>query len=232
IIVAREEVGELELRLAIREIRLDLQRVEIDAQLIAPAHEGLAAVARRHRHAGDVGAEAQPIVGEHAEAAVELADDRLLAEPPEAADPLIEIVPDEQRAFLPARISPRLVRAIGRNVEDHVVEVAGHGAAHGRLFPRRLGHRAEKWVPVFRKSDAPTKNESGARDFQIPHAALDAYRIEQPGRGRVAIGNRRDAASLNEPLIGWLHERMPEADDIAITAVSTPKEGASSETWM
>jgi len=48
----------------------------------------------------------------------------------------------------------------------------------------------------------------------------------------VAIGNKRDAASLNQPLIGWLHEHMPEADEIAITAVSTPKEGASSETWM
>ena len=48
----------------------------------------------------------------------------------------------------------------------------------------------------------------------------------------MAIGNKRDAASLEEPLLGWLHERMPEAENIAITAVSTPKEGASSETWM
>ena len=48
----------------------------------------------------------------------------------------------------------------------------------------------------------------------------------------MAIGNRRDADSLRAPLLGWLHERMPEAEDIAIAAVSTPKEGASSETWM
>ena len=48
----------------------------------------------------------------------------------------------------------------------------------------------------------------------------------------MAIGNRRDAESLREPLVGWLRERMPEAREIAVLAVSSPKEGASSETWM
>jgi hypothetical protein len=48
----------------------------------------------------------------------------------------------------------------------------------------------------------------------------------------VAVGNNREPAALRAPLTGWLHQRLPEADDIAIGDISTPKEGASSETWM
>jgi aminoglycoside phosphotransferase (APT) family kinase protein len=48
----------------------------------------------------------------------------------------------------------------------------------------------------------------------------------------VAVANKREPASLREPLLGWLSERLPEADDIALLAIASPKEGASSETWL